>query len=106
LFPRFSLLDENYNYGSEFYGVEQSCVITSLTERCFLSMWQATRLMKGSMISGNANSGKTQTVKGMAQFMGRFLGYMYCTAQTDQQALGNFLIGLAQVSVSGILNKY
>ena len=95
--PRFSLMDDNYHYGSEFYGFEQSCVITSLTERCFLAMWQATRLIKGSLISGKANTGKTQTVKGLAQFMGRYLGYMYCTAHTDQQALGNFLVGFAQV---------
>ena len=32
--------------------------------------------MKGSLIIGNANSGKTQTVNDMAQFMGRILGYM------------------------------
>ncbi len=39
-------------------------------------MWQAMQLMKVSLIIGNANSGKTQTVNDMAQFMGRILGYM------------------------------
>jgi dynein heavy chain len=97
MYPKLCVMDDSYQYGSEFYGIEQSCVVTSLTERCFLSMWQATRLVKGSLISGKSNSGKTQTAKGFAQFMGRYLGYLYCTAQTDQQALGNALQGFAQV---------
>lgn len=63
MFPKLSVLDENYQYGSEFYGIEQSCVITPLTERCFLSMWQASRLYKSSLVSGKSNAGKTQTVK-------------------------------------------
>ena len=95
--PKFCVMDDSYNYGSEFYGIEQNCVVTSLTERCFLSMWQATRLIKSVLVSGKANSGKTQTVKGLAQYFGKYLGYLYCAAQTDPQALGNFMIGLSQV---------
>jgi hypothetical protein len=56
-------MDETYTYGSEFYGVEQQSVITPLTERCFLTIWQTSRLLKGSLICGKSNSGKTITAK-------------------------------------------
>jgi dynein heavy chain len=57
------VLDERFTYGYEFYGVDQHAVITPLTERCFLSMWQACRINKGSLICGRSNTGKTQTAK-------------------------------------------
>lgn len=102
--PKFSVLDENYHYGYEFYGVEDACVITPLTERCFLSMWQATRLLKGSLVYGKANSGKTQTIRGFAQFMGRYLGYLFCTNNMDHQSIGNILIGLSQEGAWGFFD--
>lgn len=61
--PKFCVMDDTYQYGSEFYGAEQSCVVTPITERCFLSMLQASRLCKGSLIIGPSNSGKSQTAK-------------------------------------------
>jgi len=56
-------MDDMYNYGSEFYGIEQYSVITPMTERYFLSIWQACRIQKASLVCGKSNSGKTQTSK-------------------------------------------
>jgi hypothetical protein len=57
------VLDDVYNYGSEFYGAEQEHIITPITERCFLTIWQASRQCKGVVISGKPNTGKTQTCR-------------------------------------------
>ena len=56
-------MDDTYNYGSEFYGVEQQSIITPLTERCFLTIWQTSKLIKETLICGKPNSGKTITAK-------------------------------------------
>ena len=61
--PKVCVLDDKYSYGSEFYGIEQYTIITPLTERTFLSIWQASRIQKGALICGKPNSGKTQTAK-------------------------------------------
>ena len=57
------MLDDPYTYGTEFYGLDQIAVITPLTERCFLSIWQAFKIFKGSLVVGKSNVGKTQTTK-------------------------------------------
>lgn len=65
IIPKFYVLDDSYNYGSEFYGIDQLAVITPLTERCFLSIWQACKIFKGSLLTGKPNVGKTQIAKVM-----------------------------------------
>lgn len=61
--PKFFVLSDAYQYGSEFYGAEQDYVITPITERCFLTIWQASRIFKGCLINGKSCSGKTQTCR-------------------------------------------
>ena len=56
-------MDDTYSYGSELYGIEQYSVMSPVTERYFLTIWQASRIQKASLICGKANSGKTQTSK-------------------------------------------
>ena len=69
--PKFCVMDDSYSYGNEFNGLEQHTIITPLTERCFLTLWQTARLVKGSHVCGKPNSGKTQTVK-VKQFISSF----------------------------------
>ena len=97
--PKFCVLDDNFHYGTEFYGIEQQAVITPLTERCFLTIWQASRMAKGTIICGRPNSGKTQTAKGFAQFLARFIYTLHCTSQTEFSSISSTLQGLAQVEV-------
>jgi hypothetical protein len=61
--PKFCVMDDSYSYGNEFNGLEQNVIITPLTERCFLTIYQTARLLKGSLICGGPNVGKTQTAK-------------------------------------------
>lgn len=56
-------MDDSYAYGNEFYGVEQHSVITPLTERCFMTIWQASKILKGSLVCGKPNAGKTSITK-------------------------------------------
>jgi hypothetical protein len=105
LSPRLSVLDDNYVYGGEFYGVEQNLVMTPLTERYFLSVWQACKILKGTLICGRPNSGKTLTGKGLAQYLGRFISVLYCTNQTDHFSISNLLQGLAQEGSWGLFDE-
>ncbi|RNA02208.1 dynein gamma flagellar outer arm-like [Brachionus plicatilis] len=52
--------------------------------------------MKGSIVCGKPNSGKTQISKGLAQYMGKFMYILYCSGQTDHSSIANCLQGVAQ----------
>lgn len=98
-------MDDTYTYGSEFYGSQQQVVLTPVTERCFLTLFQSGRQLKGALICGKPNSGKTLTVKGFAQFLGKFIHVLNCTAQTDFTSIANTLQGLAQGGFWGLFDE-
>jgi len=103
--PRFCVMDDAYSYGGEFYGFEQQAVLTPVTERCFLTLIQSGRLLKGSVICGRPNSGKTQTVKGFAQYLGKFIQVLSCTSQTHFSSIAATLQGLAQGGLWGLFDE-
>lgn len=103
--PKLCVIDDTIHYGSEFYGREQIAVVTPLTERCYLTLLQSSRLLKGSVVCGKPNSGKTLTVRGFAQYLGKFIYILNCTSQTDLSAISNTLQGLARGGYWGLFDE-
>jgi dynein heavy chain len=103
--PKFYVFSDSYNFGTEFYGSEQNTIITPSTERYYLSIWHATRLLRGACVLGHSNYGKTQTVKGLAQFFGKFLSILNCTSQTDHSSISSYILGVAQEGTWGFFDE-
>ena len=57
------MLDQQFNYGCEFYGAQPMVGLTPVTDKCYLSMALAISQHKGAMVMGDTGVGKTETVK-------------------------------------------
>ncbi|XP_053397319.1 dynein axonemal heavy chain 5-like isoform X6 [Mercenaria mercenaria] len=93
--PLIWILDTSYQYGNEFYGMNSGVALTPVTERCFLTMSQALQRYQGSAVTGPVGAGKTETVKGLANVLGQFLGVFQCSEQTDPTSLAKIIQGTA-----------
>ena len=51
--PYIQILEQNYEYGCEFYGASPMIGLTPLTDKCFLSMSQVSRF---ALIAVNISS--------------------------------------------------
>jgi len=98
-------MDDTYTYGAEFYGFEQQAVLTPVTERCFLTLIQSGRLLKGALVCGRSHSGKTLTVRAFAQYLGKFIHVLSCTSQTHFTSIASTLQGLAQGGLWGLFDE-
>ncbi|CAK8694917.1 unnamed protein product [Clavelina lepadiformis] len=89
------LLDAKYDYGLEFYGLSSKLVMTVSSEQAFLSMSNALQDMQGCALVGETCSGKTETVKGLAALLGKFLYLVNCSESAELSSLSKILQGLS-----------
>ncbi|BFZ10052.1 hypothetical protein BsWGS_13093 [Bradybaena similaris] len=95
LVPCIWILDSQYGYGTEFCGTDAGIPLSPVTEKCFLSMTLALKQMMGTVIVGPPGSYKTETVKGLANTLGKFLGTFHVFKKQDPVSIGHIMQGIA-----------
>ncbi|KAJ1151043.1 hypothetical protein NDU88_003830 [Pleurodeles waltl] len=90
-----NILDAQYKYGCEFYGAKIQLIMNPTTEKCFLAMSQAMQKVNGVALQGDHGVGKTETTKGLAYLLGKFLFLFTCSSSVDVTALSRVLLGTA-----------
>eukprot|EP00795_Rhopilema_esculentum_P017364 gene17364-8957_t len=100
------VLNTKFDYGYEFTNCKFPIIMTSLTERCFVSLTQAVSSNFGGCLQGPASTGKTQTIKGFAHLLGRFLISISCLKDFEVNSIGRIFTGVAQEAAWCLFDEF
>ena len=103
---RIKMANADLVYGFEYLGVPERLVRTPLTDRCFLTLTQATAQRMGGSPYGPAGTGKTESVKALGIQLGRFTLVFCCDDTFDFQAMGRIFLGICQVGAWGCFDEF
>ncbi|WFC97970.1 hypothetical protein MYAM1_000690 [Malassezia yamatoensis] len=95
-----------FTYGFEFLDVGERLVQTPLTSACFAALTQALQARMGGAPFGPAGTGKTETVKALANELGRLVFVFNCDNQFDGPAMARILAGLCRVGAWGCFDEF
>ncbi|KAF5283232.1 hypothetical protein FQA39_LY17379 [Lamprigera yunnana] len=103
---KIKMVNAEMEYSFEYLGNQAKLVRTPLTDKCFLTLFQAMHLGMGGNPYGPAGTGKTESVKALGGLLGRQVLVFNCDEGIDGASMGKILSGLARCGAWGCFDEF
>ncbi|KAG9394801.1 Hydrolytic ATP binding site of dynein motor region D1 [Carpediemonas membranifera] len=91
---RLHMFDSVHDYTYEYQGNPPRLVHTDLTSKCYVSLLMGLHLGFGGAPYGPAGTGKTESVKALAQHLGRQVFVFCCDSSLDYSSVQRIFTGI------------
>ncbi|VDN17047.1 unnamed protein product [Gongylonema pulchrum] len=99
-------VDTQFYYTYEYQGNAAKLVHTPLTDKCYLTLTQALSMGLGGNPYGPAGTGKTESVKALANLFGRQVLVFNCDEGIDVHSMNRIFTGLVQCGAWGCFDEF